>query len=136
MTQAIFKPRFRRKVLNVGGKQQGIVTVTMPCCLPPTSATGLLFFLSLARSSALVFRWLVVADILADLLIDSRGHIRVLAQILFGILAALAQTNIAHGEPCAALLDNAHLQTQVDQATLAGDALIEHDVEFSHLERR
>src|SRR5258707_6825928 len=69
-----------------------------------------------------------------DLFLDGCRHIRVLPQDLFAVLAPLTQPNLARLEPRPALLDDAHLQADIDQAAFARDALVEHDVELGHPE--
>src|SRR5262249_45832533 len=57
--------------------------------------------------------------IAANLLLNGGCDIGVLAQELFSILTPLAQAIITDGKPRPALLHQPHLQTKIDQATLA-----------------
>src|SRR5260370_1210408 len=66
----------------------------------------------------------------ANLRLDGLGDVGILPQVVLGVLAALAQPNIADREERAGLLDDAHLQAAVDQAALTREALVEHDVEL------
>src|SRR5438270_12412459 len=75
-------------------------------------------------------------DIAANLLFKGRGDIAVLAQELLGVLTALAEANIANGEPCTALLYQTHLQTEVDEASLARNTLTVHNIELGDTEGR
>ena len=68
--------------------------------------------------------------------VDFTHQIGVLAQVIFGILASLADADIAVGEECAALLDDFELGRQIENITGLGDALVEHDVELGSAERR
>ena len=72
----------------------------------------------------------------AHLTLDIVGDLGVIAQELLGVVAALTQADIAVVEPCAALLNDAQLDTQIDELTHLGDALAEHDVKLSLTERR
>ena len=56
-------------------------------------------------------------------------------QVELGVIAALAQADIAIVEPCAALLHNAQLSTQIDHFAQFGDSLAEHDVKLGLTER-
>ncbi len=64
----------------------------------------------------------------ADLALDVVGDLRVVLQELLGVVTALPQAHVTVVEPCAALLDDAQLDTHVDQLAHLGDALTEHDV--------
>ena len=72
----------------------------------------------------------------ADLALDVVGQLRVVPQELLGVVAALAQADIAVVEPCTALLDDAQLDAQIDQFAHLGNALAKHDVELGLTERR
>src|SRR5690606_17443785 len=50
----------------------------------------------------------------ADLLLDSRRHLRMVAQKLLGVLAALADALAVVAEPGPGLLDDAGLHAEVD----------------------
>src|SRR6185312_13886484 len=76
------------------------------------------------------------AGVLADLLLDRLGDLRILPEIFLGVLAALAAALAVVGEPRARLLDHARLVAEVDQLADLGNALAVHDVELDHLERR
>src|SRR5207249_2021584 len=53
-----------------------------------------------------------------------------------GGLAALAEARLLEGEPRAGLVDDAHRDTDIEQATLLRDAFAVHDVELGDAERR
>src|SRR5579875_1228463 len=88
-----------------------------------------LFFLHLFDFAALEGN-----HVAANLLFEGTSDIAILAQELFGILAPLAQTNIANRKPGAALLDQAHLQTEIDQTAFTRNTLVVHDVELGGFE--
>src|SRR5918998_76082 len=68
----------------------------------------------------------VEAELVVDLGEDAVAHPLVLLEEDLGVLAALAEALVAVGEPRARLLDHAVLDADVEQATLAGDALPVH----------
>ena len=68
-------------------------------------------------------------------LLDLVRDLRVLFQEDLGVIAALAQADIAVVEPGAALLHNAQLDAQVQNLTDFRDALAEHDVKLGLTER-
>src|SRR5881392_291100 len=76
------------------------------------------------------------AGIAADRLLDLLADLRVLLQIGFGVLAALADALAVIGEPCAGFFDDAGLDAEIDQFAAFRDALAVHDVEIDDLERR
>ena len=55
------------------------------------------------------------AGVGADRLFDLAGDLRVVLEILLGVLAALADARAVVGEPGAGLLDHAGLDAEVDQ---------------------
>src|SRR5712675_3064445 len=55
------------------------------------------------------------AGIAADRLLDLLADLRVLLQIGFGVLAALADALAVIGEPCAGFFDDAGLDAEIDQ---------------------
>src|SRR4051794_1206190 len=76
------------------------------------------------------------AELLLDLLLDLVGEVGVVAQERPRILLALAELVGLVGVPSTGLAHDALLDTEVDQAALAADALAPHDVELGLLERR
>src|SRR4051795_1206459 len=76
------------------------------------------------------------AERLVDLALDLLRHLRVLAQVALGVVAALAEPLVAVGEERARLLDDVVLQAQIEQTALGGDALPVLDVELCLPERR
>ena len=75
-------------------------------------------------------------QVLADALVDLGHELGVLGQEVLDVLTALAELLTLVGEPGARLLDEAELHTDVEQRSLAADALAEGDVELGLLERR
>src|SRR6266566_3534237 len=84
----------------------------------------------------LKFTGLEGGNISTDLLFKSTSNITILAQEVFGIFTPLTKTNIANVEPGATFLDEAHLETKIDQATLTRNSFTVHDIELCHAERR
>src|SRR3954469_23141156 len=76
------------------------------------------------------------AQLLLDLLLDLIGEIGVVLQEVAGILLALAELVALVRVPSTGLLHHALLDTDVDQAALAAEALAPEDVELGLLERR
>src|SRR4051794_4427696 len=76
------------------------------------------------------------AELLEDPLLELVGEVGVVAQEVAGVLLALPELVALVGVPGAGLPDEARLDTDVDQAALAADALAVHDVELRLLERR
>src|SRR5215210_6334524 len=76
------------------------------------------------------------AELLLDLLLDLIGEVGVVAQERPGVLLALAELVAVVGVPSAGLADEALLDTDVDQPTLAADAGAEHQVHLGLPERR
>src|SRR3954453_6984098 len=76
------------------------------------------------------------AELLLDLLLDLVGEVGVVAQERPRILLALAELVGLVGVPSTGLAHDALLDTEVDQAALAADAVAPHDVELRLLERR
>src|SRR6185436_9729453 len=66
----------------------------------------------------------------ADLSFDLGGEVGVLLDEQLGVLAALAEAEVAVREPGARLLDDLVLQADVDQLAHLGDALAVTDVEL------
>src|ERR1043166_356977 len=62
------------------------------------------------------------AVLFADLRPDRRGDVGVVAQILLGVLAPLADALAVERVPGAALLDRAALRAEVDDLAVARDA--------------
>src|SRR5215213_4418005 len=69
-------------------------------------------------------------QLLLDLLLDLRGHIRVLTEVVAGVLLALTELVTLVRVPRTGLADDALLDPDVDQRALATDPLAVHDVEF------
>src|SRR6478672_9743057 len=69
------------------------------------------------------------SGILADGTLDLLCDLRVLFQILLGVLATLADALAIEGEPGARFLDDAGLYPEIDQLSDLGDTLAIHDVE-------
>src|SRR3546814_7018015 len=82
----------------------------------------------LAVVAALEHRRRHQASILADLLFDLRGDLRVLLEEGLGVLAALADALAVVGEPGAGLVDDVGLHAEVQQLAGLGDALPVCDV--------
>src|SRR6059058_1906798 len=78
----------------------------------------------------------VDADLGEDALGDLHHDLRVLAQEGLGVLTALTELLAFVGEPRPRLLDDAEIDTDVEQRTFAADALPIHDVELRLTERR
>src|SRR3954452_239234 len=76
------------------------------------------------------------AELLEDPLLELVGEVGVVAQEVAGVLLALPELVALVGVPGAGLPDEPRLDTDVDQAALAADALAVHDVELRLLERR
>src|SRR5450756_2895524 len=76
------------------------------------------------------------AELLLDLLLDLVREVRVVLQEGTGVLLALTELVALVRVPGARLADEAVLDPEVDQATLAGDADAVEDVELRLLERR
>src|SRR5690606_8015023 len=88
------------------------------------------------RLDGLLSRVLADAEGAQDLLLDLGREIRVVLEELAGVLLALAELVPLVGEPGPGLADHAVLDTEVQQAALAGDALAVEDVELGLLEGR
>ena len=88
--------------------------------------------LGLGTSTPRVPSQRLLADQPFDLLRDVGRALEELARVL----ASLAQPRLAVREEGARLLDQPQLDGQVEQAALLGDALVVHDVELGHAERR
>src|SRR5450432_2788867 len=71
-----------------------------------------------------------------DLGLDLLGDVRVVAQELLGVLAALADALALEAEPGARLLDGAALGAEVDDVALVADPFPVEDVELDLAERR
>src|SRR4051795_5264879 len=76
------------------------------------------------------------AELLLDLLLDLVGEVGVVAQERPRVLLALAELVGLVGVPSTGLANDALLDTEVDEAALAADAVAPHDVELRLLERR
>src|SRR5438067_1962658 len=76
------------------------------------------------------------ARLLADLGLDLRGDIRVVAEELLRVLAALAKPGLPVVEPCAVLRHDAGEESHIDEPALARDALDREDLELGETERR
>src|SRR5438067_1833189 len=76
------------------------------------------------------------ARLLADLGLDLRGDIRVVAEELLGVLAALSEPGLAVVEPRAVLRDDAGEEAHVDEPAFARDAFDREDLELGESERR
>src|SRR6478736_6222803 len=70
------------------------------------------------------------SQLLADLGLDLVGQIRVVAQEVLGVVAPLAETQIAVGVPGAALDDEFVLDAEVDELAVLRDPLAVVDVEL------
>src|SRR5690606_1828998 len=94
------------------------------------------------RSGLGVFRFLVIGghrrghQLLADLCLQARGDLRVVLEILAGVLLALADALLAHAVPGTRLLHQLGLHAHVDQLALAADALPVEDLGDYLLEGR
>src|SRR5262249_19858727 len=75
------------------------------------------------------------AEVLEHLALDRVRDVRMRVQELLGILATLADSLAAEGEPGAALLDDVVLRGEVDEVALPGEAGSVHDVELDLAER-
>src|SRR6185436_15141917 len=75
------------------------------------------------------------AEELPNFLFDLVREVRVLPDEQVRVLAALAEADVAVGEPRAGLLDDLVLDTDVEQLTGLRDALAVADVELSVTER-
>src|ERR1019366_7772022 len=75
------------------------------------------------------------SEIRPDLPLDLGGHVRVVAEKLLGVLAALPDAEVAVAEPRAGLLDDLHLEADVDELARLRDSLPEGDVELGDAER-
>ena len=62
--------------------------------------------------------------------------LRILSQEDLCILSSLANLAIIVGEPCTALLDDTKIHCQIQDVTLFGDSLSEHDIKFCFFKRR
>src|SRR4051794_22647861 len=76
------------------------------------------------------------AELLLDLLLDLVGEVGVVAQERPRVLLALTELVGLIGVPSTGLAHDALLDTEVDEAAFAADALTPHDVELGLLERR
>ena len=76
------------------------------------------------------------AEGLEQLRLDLAGGLGVLGQVLLGVVAALAEPQLAVGEERARLLDQVVLQREVEQAALVGDPGPVLDVELGLAEGR
>src|SRR5689334_4608237 len=63
-------------------------------------------------------------------------QIRILAQVIFGVLTSLTNTNVAIREEGAALLDDLKLGRQVEYVTSLRNAFVEHNVKLGSAEGR
>src|SRR5512143_3091325 len=70
-----------------------------------------------------------------DLSFDLRRHVRILAEELLRVLPALPDPQVAVAEPRSRLLDDLHLETDVDQLARLGDSFAVRDVELRDAER-
>ena len=70
------------------------------------------------------------------LLLDLITDLGMIRQEGLGILPALADLISFIGKPCAALVDDIHRDREIQNISLPGDSLSEHDVEFRFLKRR
>src|SRR6266567_5227508 len=75
-------------------------------------------------------------ELLLDLLLDLVRYVRVRAQVIPGVLLALAELVAVVGVPGTGLADDRLLDAQVDQAALAADPDAVEDVEFGDFEWR
>src|SRR6185503_14389470 len=82
------------------------------------------------------FDLVVDADRGPDLLADLDHHVDVLGEERLHVLPALAELLTLVGEPRARLLHDAELHADIEERSLAADALAVHDVELGLLERR
>src|SRR5262249_21830562 len=73
---------------------------------------------------------------LVELRLDLRRELGVLGQVLLGVVAALAEAQLAVGEERARLLDDVVVEREVEQASLLRDSGPVLDVELGLLERR
>src|SRR6266540_3906246 len=69
-------------------------------------------------------------QVLAQPRLDLGGELRVLLEELLGVLASLADSQVAIGEPGAGLFHDFCLDPHVDQLALAGDPLAIRDIEL------
>src|SRR4051812_35328467 len=75
-------------------------------------------------------------DLRPNLSLKSFRHVRIGLQELLGLLPALAQSDLAIGEPGARLAHDVVRHANVEQTALAADPLAIHDVELGHAEGR
>src|SRR5690606_37111546 len=76
------------------------------------------------------------SELLANTRLDFGRDLLVLLQEGLCVLAALAEADIAVGEPSAGLVDDVGLHAEIDQQPGMADPLVEHDVELGLPERR
>src|SRR3546814_6626063 len=105
------------------GPPQGPVRYWMKDAAGSSSGRLGLVASGLAVVAALEHRRRHQASILADLLFDLRGDLRVLLEDGLGVLAALADALAVVGEPGAGLFDDVGLHAEVQQLAGLGDAL-------------
>src|SRR5438270_5004270 len=74
--------------------------------------------------------------LLADLRLDLRGDVGVVAEELLRVLAPLTEARLAVVEPRAVLRHDAGEEAHVDEPALARDALDREDLELGEAERR
>src|SRR4029453_19034228 len=72
----------------------------------------------------------------ADLAVDLAGQVWVVLEEHAGVLAPLAEADLAEGKPRAGLLDDLLGDSEIDQVTFFRDAFAVEDVELGGPERR
>src|SRR3990172_9338773 len=75
-------------------------------------------------------------SLLPDRQIDLFAQVRVLLEVLFGVLPPLPDLRLAVRVERPPLLHHAHLHPQIQHVPHLRDPLVVHDVELRHLERR
>src|SRR5690606_29844939 len=110
------------------------------------SCAGLLVRAHRSRSGLCVFPGVFIAifllnhrlghQLFADLGLQARGHLRVVLQVLPGVLLALADAFLAQAVPGARPLHEPGVHAHVDQLAPAADALAVQDLGDDLLERR
>src|SRR5688572_15059866 len=75
-------------------------------------------------------------ELFSHLLFDLLERLRIFAQEALGVFAPLSEPLAAIREPGTALFDDAFVDGEVEQISLARDAFAVHDIEFGFTERR